>query len=119
MIILSKKQAGKRLHRCRLSSWVSRPPDYAAKASAFFLPNSSAVQTLTAIIEKEDQAYVALCPELDIASQGDSIEQALANVSDGTTLIFKAGSNNTFGAPSLTLNRPLILKGVNATIRPL
>ncbi|HEY5912135.1 MAG TPA: C10 family peptidase [Verrucomicrobiae bacterium] len=47
------------------------------------------------------------------------IEQALANVSDGTTLIFKAGSNNTFGAPTLTLNRPLILKGVNATIRPL
>ena len=25
---------------------------------------------LTAIIEREDDSYVALCPELDIASQG-------------------------------------------------
>jgi predicted RNase H-like HicB family nuclease len=31
---------------------------------------------LTAIIEKEDNGYVSLCPELDIASQGDTIEQA-------------------------------------------
>ena len=29
---------------------------------------------LTAIIEREDDAYVALCPELDIASQGDTVE---------------------------------------------
>ncbi len=29
---------------------------------------------LTAIIEKEDDGYVALCPEVDVASQGDSIE---------------------------------------------
>jgi hypothetical protein len=27
---------------------------------------------LTAIIEREDDAYVALCPELDIASQGET-----------------------------------------------
>ena len=31
---------------------------------------------LTAIIEREGDGYVALCPELDIASQGDSIEGA-------------------------------------------
>ena len=31
---------------------------------------------LTAIIEAEGNGYVSLCPELDIASQGDSIEQA-------------------------------------------
>ena len=31
-------------------------------------------QRLTAIIEREDEGFVALCPELDIASQGDSIE---------------------------------------------
>ena len=31
---------------------------------------------LTAIIEKEDDGYVSLCPELDVASQGDTIEQA-------------------------------------------
>ena len=43
-------------------------------------------QQFTAIIEKEDKAYVALCPELDIASQGESIEQALANLQEAVDL---------------------------------
>lgn len=34
------------------------------------------IQQFTAIIEREDNSYVALCPELDIASQGNSIEEA-------------------------------------------
>ena len=32
-------------------------------------------QRFTVIIEKEDNWYVSLCPELDIASQGDTIEE--------------------------------------------
>jgi len=44
------------------------------------------------------------------------IEEAITNASDGTTLIFKAGSDNTFSAP-LTINRPLTLKGRDVTIR--
>jgi len=43
-------------------------------------------QTLTAIIEREGNGYVALCPELDIASQGDSIEQARNNLREALTL---------------------------------
>lgn len=35
---------------------------------------------LTALIERENDGYVALCPRLDIASQGDSIEQARRNL---------------------------------------
>lgn len=35
---------------------------------------------LTAIIEREGVGYVSLCPELDIASQGATIEQARANL---------------------------------------
>jgi len=31
---------------------------------------------ITAIIEREDEGFVALCPELDFASQGASIEEA-------------------------------------------
>jgi predicted RNase H-like HicB family nuclease len=31
-------------------------------------------ERLTAIVEREDDGFVALCPELDIASQGSSIE---------------------------------------------
>ena len=35
---------------------------------------------MTAIFEREDDGFVALCPELDIASQGMSIEEARANL---------------------------------------
>ena len=49
-------------------------------------------QTLTAIIEREDDGYVSLCPELDIASQGDSIEQARNNLREALELFFEAAS---------------------------
>jgi len=49
-------------------------------------------QTLIAIIEREGNGYVALCPELDIASQGDSIEQARNNLREALELFFEAAS---------------------------
>ena len=45
---------------------------------------------MTAIIEREDDGFVALCPELDIASQGASIEEARANLTEALTLFFEA-----------------------------
>ena len=47
-------------------------------------------ERLTAIIEREDEGYVSLCPELDIASQGASIEEARANLVEALTLFFEA-----------------------------
>ncbi len=47
---------------------------------------------LTAIIEREDDGYVSLCPELDIASQGDSIEQARENLREALELFFATAS---------------------------
>jgi len=47
---------------------------------------------MTAIIERENGGYVALCPELDIASQGDSIEQARANLQEALELFFETAS---------------------------
>jgi predicted RNase H-like HicB family nuclease len=44
---------------------------------------------LTAIIEREGDGYVALCPEYDVASQGDSIEEARANLVEALTLFFE------------------------------
>ena len=44
---------------------------------------------LTAIIEREGETYVALCPELDVASQGASIEQARANLKEALELFFE------------------------------
>ena len=46
-------------------------------------------QRLTAIIEREDGGFVSLCPELDIASQGVSIEEARANLIEALTLFFE------------------------------
>ncbi len=47
-------------------------------------------QRLTAIIEREDDGFVSLCPELDIASQGASIEEARANLVEALTLFYEA-----------------------------
>ena len=47
---------------------------------------------LTAIIEKEDTGYVSLCPELDIASQGDTIEGARDNLKEALELFFETAS---------------------------
>lgn len=44
---------------------------------------------LTALIEREDTGYVALCQELDIASQGDSIEGARDNLREALELFFE------------------------------
>jgi predicted RNase H-like HicB family nuclease len=47
---------------------------------------------LTAIIEREGNGYVSLCPELDIASQGDSVEQARDNLKEALELFFETAS---------------------------
>jgi len=44
---------------------------------------------LTAIIEKEDDGYVALCPEVDVASQGDTVGEARANLKEALELFFE------------------------------
>ena len=47
---------------------------------------------LTAIIEREGDGYVSLCPELDIASQGRSVEEARDNLREALELFFEAAS---------------------------
>ncbi len=45
---------------------------------------------LTAIIEREGTSYVSLCPEVDVASQGDTVEEARANLIEALELFFEA-----------------------------
>jgi len=45
---------------------------------------------LTAIIEREGHGYVALCPQLDIASQGDTVEEARRNLTEALELFFES-----------------------------
>ena len=51
------------------------------------------VRKLTAVIEREDDMYVALCPQLDIASQGDTVVEACANLKEALELFFEAASD--------------------------
>jgi predicted RNase H-like HicB family nuclease len=47
---------------------------------------------LTAIIEREEGGYVSLCPEVNIASQGNTIEEARENLREALELFFETAS---------------------------
>lgn len=51
-------------------------------------------QKFTAVIEREGDGYVSLCPELDIASQGDSVEEAKANLTEAIELFLEAADES-------------------------
>jgi predicted RNase H-like HicB family nuclease len=51
-------------------------------------------QTLTAILTREDDGFVALCPEVDVASQGGTVEEAKANLKEAVELFFECASQN-------------------------
>lgn len=52
------------------------------------------VKTLTALIHREDSGYVSLCPELDIASQGESIEESRENLKEALELFFECATSS-------------------------
>ena len=49
---------------------------------------------MTAIIEREGDSFVSLCPELDIASAGASIEEARTNLVEALTLFFEVADDS-------------------------
>ena len=51
-------------------------------------------QQFTAIIEREGDGYVSLCPELDIASQGNTVEEARKNLTEALELFFEHASES-------------------------
>jgi predicted RNase H-like HicB family nuclease len=44
---------------------------------------------LTAVLEREGDGFVSLCPELDVASQGETVEAALANLKEAVELFLE------------------------------
>ena len=58
-------------------------------------------QTFTAVIHKEEEIYVAEWPEVGTASQGYTIEEAVANLKEATELYLEE-------FPVLTVTRPLM-----------
>ena len=73
----------------------NRPPEPASRVHGRSLPDfacptgSPDDQKLTAIIEREDDGYVALCPEVDVVSRGDTVAEARANLEEALTLFFE------------------------------
>ncbi len=61
-----------------------------------------AVRTFTAILHKEDDLYVAECPEVGTVSQGFTIEEALANLKEATELYLEEFPLSDTGRPLLT-----------------
>lgn len=47
---------------------------------------------LTAIIETEGDGFVSLCPELDVASQGETVDEARRNLEEALELFFATAS---------------------------
>jgi len=47
---------------------------------------------VTALIEREGDGYVSICPELNIASQGDTIEEARRNLAEALEGFFESAS---------------------------
>jgi predicted RNase H-like HicB family nuclease len=48
-----------------------------------------ATDSYTAIVEREGNLYVALCPELDVGSQGSTVEEATANLKEAVELFLE------------------------------
>ena len=61
-----------------------------------------AIRTLTAVIHKEEDIYVALCPEVGTVSQGYTIEEAIANLKEATELYLEEFPLPDIGRPLVT-----------------
>ena len=53
-----------------------------------------ATRNFTAAIYREDDGFVALCPELDVASQGDTLEHARDNLREAIELFLETAGES-------------------------
>ena len=83
-------------------------------------------QQFTAMIEREDDGYVSLCLELDIVSQGNTVEDARNNLIEAIELFFEAADPSEIAAhrsfsdlsyPDLYSKSDVIKKNVSNTLR--
>jgi len=58
--------------------------------------------TLTAVLRKEDDLYVAECPEIGTVSQGHTVEEAVANLKEATELYLEEFPSPEVSKPFLT-----------------
>ena len=58
--------------------------------------------TFTAVVRKEENLYVAECPEVGTASQGETIEEAITNLQEATALFLEEFPMQQTSRPLLT-----------------
>ena len=61
-------------------------------AERHFKHHQPMTRSLTAILIREDAGFVALCPEVDVASQGNTVEEAKRNLQEAVELFFECAS---------------------------
>ena len=66
----------------------------------------SDIRRFTALIYRENGGYVALCPELDVASQGDSVEEASGNLREAVELFLESADPSEVAASAAFLCSP-------------
>ena len=71
------------------------------------------IKTITATIWREDDGYVSLCSELDIASQGETIEEARSNLREAVELFFETTHPNEI---STRLNREIYISPLEVEV---
>jgi predicted RNase H-like HicB family nuclease len=59
-------------------------------------------RVFTAILKKEEDMYVAKCPEVGTVSQGRTVEEAIANLKEATELYLEEFPSRQFSRPLLT-----------------
>jgi predicted RNase H-like HicB family nuclease len=68
----------------------------------------------TAILEREGDGYVSPCPELDIASQGPTVEEARDNLREALELFFEVATPIEIGR---RLRREVFVTQVEVAVR--
>ena len=63
---------------------------------------SNYAQMFTAIVYKEDDLYVAECPQVGTVSQGETIEEAIVNLKEATELYLEEFPLKQTSQPFLT-----------------
>jgi predicted RNase H-like HicB family nuclease len=71
-------------------------------------------KTLTAVIHREDEWYVADCPEAGTVSQGHTLEDAVANLREATELYLEETSMEPH-APSVAATSRNVLRQAGVT----
>jgi predicted RNase H-like HicB family nuclease len=61
------------------------------------------IGTFTAVLHKENEMYVAECPEVGTVSQGKTVEEAVANLKEATELHLEEFPPSDSGPPLVTL----------------